>query len=253
MTDSVIAAQMYTVRGFMGNAYDTADTFRKVAGIGYRNVELGSYGGMEVTNLAKLLSDLGLQVCSRHVGFDTLRDTPEVVAEELHTLGCEWVVCGRDQAYTTEGGWVHFAQELSGIAQRLSELGLKYAYHNHSFEMERFNKRTIFDVLLEESDPNYVNFQIDTYWVQHGGYNPEALISRVGSRVGMIHLKDMQMHGMEQLYAEVGEGNLNWAEIMAAGKDAGAQWYIVEQDTCQRDPFESLEISFNNLKAMGLE
>ncbi len=253
MADSVIGLQMYTLRDFMGNAYDTADTFKKVADIGYRNVELAGYGGMEVANLAKLLSDLGLQVCSSHVGFDTLRDTPEVVAEELHTLGCEWVVCGRDQSYTTEGGWVHFAQELSGIAQRLSELGLKYAYHNHSFEMERFNKRTIFDVLLEESDPDYVNFQIDTYWVQHGGCNPEALIRRVGSRAGMIHLKDMRMHGMEQFYAEVGEGNLNWAEIMAAGKDAGAQWYIVEQDTCERNPFESITISINNLKKMGFE
>ena len=66
-------------------------------------------------------------------------------------------------------------------------------------------------------------------------------------------MKDMAMHGGEQFYAEVGEGNLDWPGILAAAEEAGVQWYIVEQDICQRDPFASLAISFNNLKAMGLD
>ena len=63
----------------------------------------------------------------------------------------------------------------------------------------------------------------------------------------------MAIKGREQLYAEVGEGNLNWPGIMAAAKEAGTKWYIVEQDTCQRDPFDSLAISFRNLQGMGLK
>ena len=80
-----------------------------------------------------------------------------------------------------------------------------------------------------------------------------APLVKAAGRADLVHVKDMAMRGREQLYAEVGEGNLNWPAILDACEAAGARWYIVEQDTCQRDPFESLGISLRNLKGMGLE
>ena len=97
-----------------------------------------------------------------------------------------------------------------------------------------------------------VIFEIDTYWIQHGGGDPASWIRKLKGRLPLVHLKDMGISKGKQVMTEVGEGNLNWQEILSACKDAGLIWYIVEQDICQRDPFESLGISLRNLKGMGL-
>jgi len=152
-----------------------------------------------------------------------------------------------------EEGYRRFAQDASEIGRQLHEAGLTFSYHNHSFEFERFGKRTGLDIIFEESDARYLQAEIDTYWVQHGGGDPAAWIRKVKGRMPVVHLKDMVIVDRKQVYAEVGEGNLNWSAILEACREAGVEWYAVEQDTCQRDPFESLAISFRNLKAMGLQ
>ena len=134
----------------------------------------------------------------------------------------------------------------------LRRAGLTFSYHNHSFELERFNGRTGLEILYEDSDPKYFNSELDTYWIQHGGADPAAWIRQLKGRAHIVHLKDMAMDDRTQLFAEVGEGNLNWHAILDACKEADVEWYIVEQDTCQRDPFESLGISLRNLKEMGI-
>jgi sugar phosphate isomerase/epimerase len=92
--------------------------------------------------------------------------------------------------------------------------------------------------------------------VQHGGADPAAWIRGLKNRMPVIHLKDMVMmnadNGVQQFMAEVGEGNLNWQAILDACREADVEWYAVEQDICQLDPFESLAISYRNLQAMGL-
>ena len=99
--------------------------------------------------------------------------------------------------------------------------------------------------------------ELDTYWVQHGGADPAAWIRRLKGRMPVVHLKDMTVSAegwnVKQLMAEVGEGNLNWPAILDACHAAGVRWYAVEQDICPRDPFESLKISYENLRKMGLE
>jgi sugar phosphate isomerase/epimerase len=182
--------------------------------------------------------------------------------EEHHLWGCKHVAIGSmPDSYRGQGeaGYRRFAQEANEIGRTLHEAGLTFSYHNHSFEFERFGSyrsggaRTGLDVILEETDPRYVGAEIDTYWVQHGGADPAAWIRRVKGRMPVVHLKDMVIQDRKQTMAEVGEGNLNWPAILDACREAGVEWYAVEQDICQRDPFESLAISFNNLKAMGIE
>ena len=253
MPDSQIALQLYTIRDALSRPQDTIAALKRVAAVGYQAVEICGYGGLELTEFSRLLGDLGLVACSSHNGFDELRDNPEAVAEELVALGCHQVVSGPTARYTSEQEWLDFAHAAGPVAARLQELGLVYAYHHHSFEFEKFGARTALEILYEESDPSVVNFQIDTYWVQHGGGSPVTWINKVGCRAPTLHMKDMAMRGSEQLYAEVGEGNLDWAGIIAAGKQNGVRWYIVEQDFCQRDPFESIALSFNHMKEMGLE
>ena len=134
----------------------------------------------------------------------------------------------------------------------LVDAGLTFSYHNHSFELERFGGRTGLEILAAESDPEVFSFEVDTYWIQHGGGNPESWLRRLRGRMHLVHLKDMAMSGSRQLFAEVGEGNLVWEPILEACRDAGIEYFLVEQDLCQGDPFESLGISLKNLREMGL-
>ena len=109
------------------------------------------------------------------------------------------------------------------------------------------------DILFEETDPDTFGFEIDTYWVQCGGADPIQWINKVEGRMQVVHFKDMVVNSeAKSIMAEVGEGNLNWKGIIEACEKTGVEWCPVEQDFCQRDPFESLAISFNNLKKMGL-
>jgi len=139
------------------------------------------------------------------------------------------------------------------MGRRLAERGLCLGYHNHSFELERFNGRTGLEILYEESDPRFLQSEIDTYWIQHGGGDPAAWIRKLAGRAPVVHLKDMAVIENKPTFAEVGEGNLNWPAILAACREAGTEWYVVEQDTCQGDPFDSLATSYRNLRAMGVQ
>jgi len=251
---SQIAAQLYTLREFTKTPADIARTLKKVAAIGYKSVQLSGLGPIDPAELKKIADGEGLSICATHTAYEKMRDEPGKVIEEHYVYQCKYTaVGGIPNAYRNAGGFVRFAKEASRVGKRLAEAGLTFGYHNHSFELEKFGGRTGLQILYEESDPAYFKAEIDTYWIQHGGGDPAAWIEKLSGRVPLLHLKDMTMRGSEQLMAEVGEGNLNWPRILSAAKAAGVEWYIVEQDTCQRDPFESLAISLKNLKAMGID
>src|SRR5262249_10517529 len=150
------------------------------------------------------------------------------------------------------GDWIAFAKSYGALAKQFAKAGIALGYHNHSHELSRFDGKTALQILLEQFDPS-VWFELDTYWIVHGGGDPAQWISKVAERIPCVHLKDMAITSdRTQFMAEVGEGNLNWPAILAACRSAGVQWYLVEQDICYRDPFESLEISLRNLRTMGL-
>jgi len=253
MPETAIAAQLYTLRDFLKTPDDIARSLPRVAGMGYRAVQLSALGPIETDRLKRILDGAGLAVAATHVGFERLRDETAAVVAEHRTLGCDYVAVGSaPTSYRSPEGYVRFAREASEVARRPKDQGLTFGYHNHSFELERFDGRTALQILVEESDPGVFTLEIDTYWIQHGGGDPAAWIRRLAGRCPVVHLKDMTMRGSQQLMAEVGEGNLNWPAILDACRVAGVRWYIVEQDTCQRDPFDSLAISLRNLHSMGL-
>lgn len=253
---SVIGAQLYTLREFTRTPADIARTLRKVRQIGYEAVQLSALGPIETAELKRILDGEGLAVAATHVPWSRLRDETQAVIDEHHLLGCRYVAVGSMPAEYREAGaegYARFAREASAVARQLKAAGLVFSYHNHSFELERFGGRTGLEILYSEGDPELFTAAIDTYWIQHGGGDPADWIRRLKGRVPLVHLKDMAIRGGEQVMAEVGEGNLNWPAILAACREAGVVWYLVEQDVCPRDPFESLAISLRNLKAMGLE
>ncbi len=253
MAASQLAAQLYTVRDFTNTPADIATTMKKVKQLGYDAVQCSALGAIDAHELKRIVDGEGLTICATHTDYDRMRDEPQAVIDEHNLWGCKHAaIGGLPQAYRSAEGYARFAKEASEVAKRLAEGGLTFSYHNHSFELERFNGRTGLEILYEDSDPQYFKSELDTYWVQHGGGDPAAWIRKLKGRADIVHLKDMAMDDRTQLFAEVGEGNLNWPAILDACKEAGTEWYIVEQDTCQRDPFESLGISLRNLKEMGI-
>lgn len=257
MTHPVIAAQLYTVRQFCQTAPELAASLEKIRAIGYRAVQVSGIGKIPDAEVKQMVDAQGLTICNTHVRpTDALwNDLPTVVAQ--HKLwNCKNVAIGsmphtfRDEG---EAGFRRFAKEASEIGARLFDEGLTFSYHNHSFEFIRFGKRTGLDIIYEESDPRHLRAEIDTYWVQFGGSDPAMWIKKMSGRMPVVHFKDMVMLNNQQTMAEIGEGNLNWAAILPACEEAGVEWCAVEQDICQRDPFESLKISYQNLRQMGLE
>ncbi|HLS91630.1 MAG TPA: sugar phosphate isomerase/epimerase [Limnochordia bacterium] len=248
----MIAAQLYTLREHLKTPDQIATTLRKVREIGYEAVQLSALGPIETGRLKEILDENGLAVCATHIAWERLQNDIQGVIDEHRTLGCRHVAIGSmPPAYRNEEGYHRFAKEASEVAKALDGAGMTFSYHNHHFELERFGSKTGLDILIEESDP-LLKFEIDTYWIQYGGGDPAAWIRKVGGRNPLVHLKDLTVKNAEVRMAEVGEGNLNWEAILAACRESGVEWYIIEQDHCDRDPFESLAISLNNAKAMGL-
>ena len=253
MPDSAIAAQLYTLRDYTKTPRDIAATLKKVRALGYEAVQCSALGAIEPQELKNIVDGEGLKIVATHTGYERICQETRAVIDEHKLWGCRHVaIGGLPQQYRSGEGFVRFAREASQSMRPLIDAGLTFSYHNHSFELERFDGKTGLDLIYELSDPEVFSAEIDTYWIQHGGANPVSWLKKLKGRMHIVHLKDLAMDGGTQLFAEVGEGNLEWPEILAACRQAGVEWYIVEQDRCQGDPFESLGISFNNLRAMGL-
>lgn len=255
MEQPVLAAQLYTVRDFTKTAEGLAETLRKVREIGYTAVQVSAIGPIAPAEVKALLQNEGLTVSNTHVPYDRLWNDLPAVIEEHRLWDCKHVAIGSlPQQYRGEGaeGYRRFAREAGEVGRKLREAGLSFSYHNHAFEFARADGGTLLDIIYDETNPEHLQAEIDTYWVQYGGGDPAAWIRKVGGRMPVVHLKDMTIQENKPLMAEVGEGNLNWPAILDACREAGVEWYAVEQDICQRDPFESLAISHRNLAAMGL-
>jgi len=253
---TMIAAQMFTLRDFCKTPADIAKTCGKLKAAGFDAVQASGLGPIETKELAKILSGEGLVCAATHEQWEKLEGQTERVAEEHHILGCKHTAPGSlPPAFRTPEGYPLFAAGLTKVGRALSKLGITLSYHNHAFELEKFPKdggKLGLDILIEKSDPKVANFEIDTYWIQYGGGDPATWIRKVKGRIPLLHLKDMTMRANKVTMAEVGEGNLDWKGILAAAKEAGVQWYIIEQDVCERDPFESLKISLTNLQSWGV-
>lgn len=255
MERPVLAAQLYTVREFTKTAEGLAEALRKVREIGYTAVQVSAIGPIPPADVKAMLQHEGLACCNTHIGYDRLWNDLPAVIEEHRLWDCRHVAIGSlPQQYRGEGveGYRRFAREAGEVGRQLREAGLSFSYHNHAFEFARADGGTLLDLIYDETNPEHLQAEIDTYWVQYGGGDPAAWVRKMGGRMPVVHLKDMTIQENKPIMAEVGEGNLNWPAILDACREAGVEWYAVEQDICQRDPFESLGISYRNLTAMGL-
>jgi sugar phosphate isomerase/epimerase len=141
-----------------------------------------------------------------------------------------------------EAAWIARAEAMANAGEQLRAAGLTLSYHNHDHEFQQIGGRYIFDIMLESVNPEHLYAEIDTYWVKFAGADPVEVLKRYTGRLPLVHIKDMAPdppHG----FAEVGRGIMDWSTIMPAARDAGAQWFIVEQDECEGDSLEAVAVS----------
>jgi len=245
----VVALQLYTLRDLTKN--DMAGVLRQVASLGYEGIEPAGFGNLDAQGIKSICDEVGLSVVGSHTGFDALQNNFDAVVADNRTLGNQFIVCPSipgDQR--TAEGYKQFAATLNGFGQKLRDAGMQLCYHNHAFEFDQFDGQYGLDLLYQNSDPELVQAEIDTYWVQKGGVNPAEYIRKYAGRTPLIHVKDMT-NDERQYFAEVGTGSLDWPAIFDAAEAGGAVSYIVEQDVCPGDPLDSVRISIENLKQMG--
>ncbi len=252
--DRRIGAQYYTLRESIRTIEDFETTCRKVSEIGYKLVQI-SGTPLKAADMKPILDKYGLEVVVTHRGFDDFKNNLADIIDYNKTLGCE--LCGVGYmpipAGSTAADITENIRIINEAAKKLRAEGLYFGYHNHAFEFRKVEGQYPMDRLINETDPETVNFIVDVYWLQVGGQNPADFIKKLGKRAMAIHFKDYAVaeDSSRSEMAEIGEGTLDWDGIIAACDESGARWALVEQDTCKRDPFESMKMSYDFLTTKG--
>ncbi len=256
-----LGAQLYTVRQFTKTPEDIEKTLRKIKAMGFDVIQISGFGPMDPHKLGDLIHELELDVCITHNSYERLTNDLDNLIEEHRLMGCDAIGIGSmpNQFRGSKEGAQAFIKEFNEIAKKIADAGMKFGYHNHDFEFERFDGRLVMDMLLEDTVPEF-GFILDTYWLQAGGVSPEDYIRRASPRMKVCHFKDMKIVQNDTLprkigptFTEVGTGNLNLAACMKACIESGVSHIVIEQDICEIDPFESLGISYVNLKKLAAD
>jgi sugar phosphate isomerase/epimerase len=243
MKSTQIGIQLYTVRDYLADVKQIAQTCKKLKDFGYAAAELC---GLPISDdeIIKILGDSGLTCCSTHEGVPDILNEPVKVAARVKSLGAKYTCLPHPGGFNTLAEVQAFVKKLDTAGKVMAEAGVSLCYHNHSIEFRRFDGKLMLEEIYNGTDPKHLKAEIDTYWVQYGGGTPQDWVKRLAGRMPLLHLKDLGMNDKaDPTYMEVGSGNLDWKTIIAAAEVGGCEWYIVEQDFCAGDPFDSVKKS----------
>ncbi|HXH98759.1 MAG TPA: sugar phosphate isomerase/epimerase [Sphingobacteriaceae bacterium] len=254
-----IGLQLYTLRDSIGK--DVSGVIEKVAKVGYDYVETygytkeSKYWGLDPKAFNSLLKANNLKAPSGHYGLDLFLSTGK--DEELKSyIDAANIV---EHTYITVpylgakirenlDDYKKIAHNLNKAGEICKRSGLKLAYHNHDFEFKQFDKGNGFDILLNETDPSLVGFELDLYWVVRGGHDPISLFKKNPGRFVMWHVKDMDKLN-PKMNTEIGNGSINFKTIFDNVKASGAKYMFVEQENNYvPEPFASIAKSAKYIK-----
>jgi sugar phosphate isomerase/epimerase len=250
-----IGLQLYTVRDELEK--DVPGTIKKVAAVGYKEVEIYDLYGMAPAQFTKLLKDNGLTAVSGHYLLNVEETEWEKKVAEAKELGLKYMVhaiLDPDQRKSLDDYKRH-VDLFNKNAEQTHKAGMQFCYHNHNFEFQKFDGITVYDYLFKHLDPHLVQFEMDCFWVTHAGQDPVALMKQHPGRFPLLHIKDAkagnppgtEFDAKMGLFAEVGKGTIDWKRIFAAAPQGGLKHFFVEQDYCEVPPLESIRISYEYL------
>jgi len=244
-----LGLQLYTLRDLF--AADPMGTLKQVAAIGYREVEFGGggYEKMDHAALRKAMDRLGLSCPSLHIGYDALRGDFAGSVKMARTLGADTVVLPwMAPEMRSIPRWRDALANFNLWARQLKVAGLGFAYHNHDFEFrEKWQGRSMFDMLVSDTDPALVRIELDLFWAVAAGEDPKAIIRRLPGRVYAYHVKDRTADGK---MASVGAGIIDFAGIFALDRLAGVKHFFVENDQAPAPYLPDVTASFAALSRL---
>jgi sugar phosphate isomerase/epimerase len=256
-----LAAQMYTLRDFTGDANAFDESLQAVHAIGYPAAQLsaikcmdGDHPPVDAGLAREFLDANGLVCCATHRPWERLRDFTDDEIRFHQTLGCTYTaIGGLWSGYAGVEGMKQFAEESKLVTKKLADAGILFGYHNHAheFAVDAVHGGRPYDVLINEAP--HLALEIDVYWAAVAGVDSTQLLRTASGRIQAIHFKDRgESQDGEATMEAIGEGNLDWDSIIAACREGGTEWAIVEQDICPRDPFDCLNSSYDFLTRKGL-
>lgn len=243
-------AQLYTVRDAMERDFE--GSLCRVAQIGYREVEFAGLYGRDPNDIRALLQRYKLQAVASHADWRQIRDDPQRAARDAKSLGAKYLVFAwlPPEERQTLAQWRWWIGHLNKVGATAASEGVALLYHAHDFEYQAIDGIRPIDLLQEQLDPKFVNFEMDIYWTVKGGGDSVALLRQYPGRFPLAHVKDMQKGNVGM--ADVGDGRIDFAAIFAA---AGARDFLhrfVERDEAS-EPFETLRRSLTHLKSIERE
>lgn len=243
-----IGLQLYSVRDLM--KADLPGTLAKVAAIGYKEVEFAGYFGRTPAQIRELLRRDGLTSPSTHLPFDSLETTWQKQLDDAKAVGHHWATIAfiPPEKRQTLDDWKRHAATFNRAAAQAKSAGLRFAYHNHDFEFKAIDGTRPFDILLKETDPSLVDFEMDLYWVVYGGGNPLDLFNQYPKRFPLVHVKDSS-GPPDRKMVDVGQGTIDFRSIFAQSDKAGIKHYFVEHDQ-PADPIATIRNSYKYLHAL---
>lgn len=244
-----ISVQLYTVRNEM--AQDFEGSLRKIAALGYRQVEFAGYYDRTPAQVRALLDGLGLESPSAHVPIQALRTDPAKAIETAKVIGHRYLICPYldPTERKTLAQYREHAALFNQVGERCRKAGIQFGYHNHDFEFVPLEGRLPMDLLMAETSRELVKVELDLYWTVKAKQDPLAFLKKYPGRVVAFHVKD-QDNTPRGFFTEVGRGVIDFKPILAAGRREGVELYIVEQDQTPGSPFDSLKISLDYLKQL---
>ena len=266
--DNKISIQLWTFAEYIGFGTDAATiertrtVFQALSDMGYRNVEPFTLSGLSAEDYRALLDEYGLKASARHVDVgrpEAPTDFDQILADNK-ILGIKYFGSGSTPifplVYSTEAEWVAYAEYLNELGARARKAGQTLMVHNHDIEFEEtFGGQTVFDILMANTDPRNVAFQLDIYWATNGGGldNPVDVLERYGKRIQLFHVKDMAAGPFPGRIEIVGEGIIDFPEVFAATQGP-VSYYVVEHDPRfgdpSFDPFEAAQKGIDYLNCV---
>jgi sugar phosphate isomerase/epimerase len=245
-----IGIQLYSVRDEMKR--DVAATLARLGEIGYREVEFAGYFGKTPAEIRQMLTANNLAAPSTHVPYELLRGNWDGTLDDAVAMGHQWVTIPYlpDNVRGTAASWRGVARDFNDGARRARARGLRFAYHNHDFEFKRVEGLVPLDILLAETDPALVDFEMDVYWTVRGGADPLAYFRQHPTRFPLLHIKD-SAGPPDHAQTDVGKGTIDFASILRL--DA-AQRTVVKHAFIEHDqpanPFAFAKNSFDSLSRL---
>lgn len=259
-----IGIQLYSLRDYVGDK-KLPQTLEKIAKAGYSDIETFGFGtdglffGYKPSELAEMLKRNGLGTTGGHYLPEAYlfrngsSDEWKKAAEAAATLNQEYVVVPyMPESARTEEGYKKLAAKLNEAGEICRGVGLKAGYHNHEFEFKSLGDTSGIDILIKETDPSLVDFELDIFWCEYAGHKAVDLFDRHPNRFRLWHVKDMD-RSVRKKNTEIGSGTIDYTAIFSKAEKAGMKHFYVEQENFDKDAFVSITESYNyiNSKLLG--